>query len=413
MRLTGSSPRSRRYGRVVHLLLLTLAAGLAASCLGARAELRRRGIAIDADQLVARATSGDAEVVELLLAAGVGADERDGYGNTPLLAACDSGSVEVVGMLLAEGADPNLGPAGPGTPPLALAAMRGHREIAGLLVEAGAGLERPDGSQGMTPLMMAARHGHDGLVEDLLGRGAEVGALDHVGWSALHHAARGGHHGPADRLLAAGADPRLEDADGWTPLDLAKSAGQWAVVDALETRLEQQARRRRTSRLAGSPLAIPPGWSVFDQADASASFWPEHATFATGQDPPGSRRILLRSPRGEGAQIFLILGRLGPWWDYYRQIVRQIESDPALEDREIRHLTSEDGVRLELRRYRLGSNGRAGAGSERIMAFGEARGTWVVVVDAGGAPDAPGIGRIEAVLRESRLLEVLAADRPS
>ncbi|MGB6639360.1 MAG: hypothetical protein WBG67_01150, partial [Thermoanaerobaculia bacterium] len=81
----GNRPTSRTWRLAFGLQLLALAALLTAGCFGAKAELKRRGISIDEDELVARATSSDAEVVGLLLEAGVAVDGLNTHGSTALL----------------------------------------------------------------------------------------------------------------------------------------------------------------------------------------------------------------------------------------------------------------------------------------------------------------------------------------
>jgi hypothetical protein len=395
------------------LLPWFLLAALIGGCFGPRAELRRRGIAVDSDQLVAHATSGDAEVVGLLLRAKVPVDGRDAYGTTPLMAAAQSGHAGLVGLLLEQGADPSLGPVAPGPGPLASAAMGGHVEVVRALLAVGVAVDSQDRLQGTTPLMLASAEGHTGVVGMLLEAGADVRVLDETGWTALHHAVRGGHLAVARRLLAAGAEPLAEDREGWSPLDLSKSAGEWEVVAALEEQVDESARRRRLSRLGDSPLAVPSGWELFDRLDGQARFWPEYAAFSANYDPPGSRRLLLRSPPGEAAQIFLILGRAATWWDHFRHRVQEIEGDPELETRQIQMVTSKDGVGFELRRYRLGQDQDDTRSTERVLALAEAQGSWVVVVDAGGSAQAIGVERITSVIEDSRLLEALGLSEPS
>ncbi len=68
---------------------------------------------------------------------------------------------------------------------------------------------------------------------------------------------------------------------------------------------------------------------------------------------------------------------------------------------------SADGVVLEMRRYSLAN------GIVKIVALSEGAGKQVLVLDAGGDPEADGLARIEAVLRKSELLKAVGAVGPS
>ena len=394
---------------IAGLPLLVLAPVLTAGCFGAKAELKRRGINIDQDELVARATSGDAEVVALLLEAGVAVDGLNTHGSTALLAAGEVGSVPVARALLEAGANPNLSPPTLGGLPLASAAGQGHRELVALLLEKGAKLELKAGTQEMTPLAMASFGGHAEIVTDLLAAGADLNSTDAAGWTPLHHAVREGDAEVIQLLLEAGADPQVVDNDGWSPWEIAKSTGRWEIASQLETHMAEQARRKRAPGSVRSPLAMPTDWLLFDPFDEDSSHWPEHTTFSTTGDPPGSYRILLRSPRAEEAQIFLILSRSGPWWDRYRDTVNKLESSPQLEDRRVYTIKSVDGVTFKLRRYLLGKGAVGDQRVVRVVGLGETHDGQILIVDAGGSPDAEGITRIDGVLSHSRILDGIGA----
>jgi hypothetical protein len=261
----------------------------------------------------------------------------------------------------------------------------------------------------MTPLAMAAFRGHDDIVTDLLAAGADINATDAAGWTPLHHAVREGDAQVIRLLLEAGADPQVVDNDGWSPWEIAKSAGRWKIATQLEDHMANAARRKRAPGSVRSPLAMPPDWTLFDPFDEDSSHWPEHTTFSTTGDPPGSYRILLRSPRAEEAQIFLILSRSGPWWDRYRDTVNELESSPQLEDRRVYTLKSVDGVTFKLRRYQLGKGAVGDQRVVRVVGLGETHDGQILIVDAGGSPDAEGIARIDGVLSHSRILDGIGA----
>ncbi|MCP5182061.1 MAG: ankyrin repeat domain-containing protein [Pseudomonadales bacterium] len=136
-------------------------------------------------------------LIEVLLAAGVPVDARDGSGNTPLHWAAGFGCVPCVPVLLSGGADPDARRFDGGTP-----LHRAAPETAPLLLAAGADPLARDGD-GRVPLHTAYR-GVDGLLV------AGVDARDNYGLTPLHHAALSGNLDQVDWLLANGANPALE-----------------------------------------------------------------------------------------------------------------------------------------------------------------------------------------------------------
>ena len=388
-------------------MLVLVVVSTAIACFGVRAELKRRGVSIDSDQLIAHAGAGDLKVVDLLIQAKVEVDGRNSYGSTALMAAAEAGETEVARFLLEKGADPNRGTRGSWETPLMLAIVQGRVEMVPLLIAAGADVDFQDAESGVTPLMMAAVEGHRQLTELLLEAGANVEAVDATGWTALHHAVRKGHSKLAVNIVEAGANPRREDADGFSPLSLAKSRGQWRLVEALEKRIEATQREARSAGVQNTDFAIPPGWDLVDPFDGRSKYWPQHSTFHTSDDPPGSRRVLIRSSDENEAQIFLIIGQATDWWDRFRSRVREMESDPNLEDKIILRVHGLQDVTLDLRRYSLVDKSRPEGRSERILAMGEVGEGRIFVLDAGGSPLADGVAQIESVIRNSRLLDAL------
>lgn len=70
------------------------------------------------------------------------------------------------------------------------------------------------------PLIHAAQHGELAMAELLLSCGADIGARDMSGSSALHEACAAGHVAAARLLLAHGASLAAANQDGDQPLDL-------------------------------------------------------------------------------------------------------------------------------------------------------------------------------------------------
>lgn len=86
-------------------------------------------------------------------------------------------------------------------------------------VDAGALLNAFDPTFGVTPLSWAVLHGRTAAVAWLLGNGADVGARNRDGATALHAAAFMGHPELAELLLERGADASAVDVNGVRPLD--------------------------------------------------------------------------------------------------------------------------------------------------------------------------------------------------
>ena len=215
--------------------------------------------------------------IEALLAAGADVTLHGADGVRALHAAAGRGAAAAMRVLLHAGADLSAASAD-GRAPLHFAcainedAVHTWRESVQLLLAAGASVGAVD-SRGRTPLHCAAAHGawldceseassesfgsgssigsasaasSDAstgsdcargellkVVELLLAAGADAGAADAAGITALHLAAQRGHAAVVDALLAAGAEPARADSDGFTPLHRAAECGDDAVICAL------------------------------------------------------------------------------------------------------------------------------------------------------------------------------------
>ena len=203
---------------------------------------------------------------------GLGVDEADAEGETPLLLACRGGFVEAAQALLAAGAAPRARGGASDAEALHHAAASGCPRLVAALLAAGAEVDAPSAVAG-PPLMWAAAQAHAPCVAELLAAGADVravtpdglsalvllaalgpasGATDCVallsaagadasaaapsaagGFSALHVAADSGAADTAAALLAAGADPEATDCAGLRPLDVAAAAAAAALVALL------------------------------------------------------------------------------------------------------------------------------------------------------------------------------------
>ena len=154
--------------------------------------------------------------------------------------AAKTGDAQLVEELLAQGADVNEAD-NFGTP-LHWASINGHSEVVVLLVSAGADMGASSDLLG-TPLHAATNRGRHDTVAILLENGAEVDALDKEFRTPLHIAAKNGNAPSVRLLIAAGADvAHVRVGQGGnryklgeqTPLHVARQEGHEEVEMLLE-----------------------------------------------------------------------------------------------------------------------------------------------------------------------------------
>lgn len=150
--------------------------------------------------------SGDVNKAQSWLDAGLAPDFEGEPIGTGVMIAAWTGNLAMLELFHARGADLNRRNRH-GEQALLHAAWRGQLAALRWLLDHGARLER-GGSQ-WSALHYAAFAGHAEVVDELLGRGAEVNARAPNGSTPLMMAAREGREGIAVRLLQAGADPAL------------------------------------------------------------------------------------------------------------------------------------------------------------------------------------------------------------
>lgn len=117
-----------------------------------------------------------------------------------------------------------------------VAFFNGDAEMATMLLDHGADMNAVTRNpMRVTPLHSAAASRHLAVARVLMGRGADVNAMQEGGFTALHAAARNGDTELADALLAHGADSHRATDDGRTAADLAAASGHSALAVRLRT----------------------------------------------------------------------------------------------------------------------------------------------------------------------------------
>ena len=170
---------------------------------------------------------------DLLTSDGSLANKPADDGEIPLAVAVSTGNEEMIHLLLNAGADPSL-PGRWGEIPLFEAIRAGDGTIVEMMLEVyPEGIHSRDNS-GMTPLSTAARGGSSHLFDLLLKRGASIESGDNWGWRPLHHAAWMGDVEAVETLLALGADPSARVLTGEDAMELAEIADNPRVMELLQ-----------------------------------------------------------------------------------------------------------------------------------------------------------------------------------
>ncbi len=135
--------------------------------------------------LIAAVNADEDAIVRLLLEKGGGANVADEYRRSVLYLATGRNNLKIVDDLLAKGADAN---ADTNMKPLMLAADRGLLAVAEALIKGGARLNSQTRKSGSTALHFAVDNNHIGVVNLLIGAGADIGINDKEGRTAVDYA---------------------------------------------------------------------------------------------------------------------------------------------------------------------------------------------------------------------------------
>jgi ankyrin repeat protein len=183
--------------------------------------------------LVWAATRNDAQMTDLLLAAGADVKAPNEFGATALYAAAQHSDPALTEKLLKAGGDPNAALMS-GETPLMVAAQRGNTATVRALLAGGADPNLKEKNAGQTALMWALSERQSGAVEELVKHGADIHGGSKSGFTPLMFAAQQGDVDSARILLAAGA--KVNDAQpktGLTALMIASAMVRAPAVDLL------------------------------------------------------------------------------------------------------------------------------------------------------------------------------------
>ena len=178
------------------------------------------------------AEAGQCESIRVLLDSGMNIDLRDTFGRTPLHCASDQRHTLAIEILLDMGADPNAQD-NAGVMLIHDTAQAGdERLMQRLLGDARVDLSATT-ARGFTVLHSAATGRSTNVVGMLLGRGFAIEARGNDGCTALHLAAFWGQEGVIRLLIEAGANVNAKRNDQATPISLAAAANHKSIVRLL------------------------------------------------------------------------------------------------------------------------------------------------------------------------------------
>lgn len=181
--------------------------------------------------LIRAASSGQVDLVKLLISRGADPTKANWYGSA-LHCAAEAGKCESMRVLIDSGMKIDLRDTF-GRTPLHCASYQRHTLAIELLLDMGADPNARDDEERML-IHDAARVGDERIMRRLLGDvRVDMSTTTARGNTVLHNAAKGGHASIVRMLLDAGAEIEARDHEGSTPLHLAALRGKKAVVRLL------------------------------------------------------------------------------------------------------------------------------------------------------------------------------------
>lgn len=234
---TIGAPEIMKFSRTIRLAMVPLAAGslFLGACSDPQKQARKgieaKGYEATVEGLLLAASAGDVEGLGLFEGAEIEIDSADAKGNTALIKAASAGHLRAVERILGLGADPRHVNRS-GRDALILASAKGHEEIARMLVGRGADTTLRD-PEGWGALSLAGYNGHSGVVSLLAGV-STAAELD----DALLVASFSGDAGVINTLLGQGANINARSPESKTPLMIASESGK---LEAVRVLLQNQA----------------------------------------------------------------------------------------------------------------------------------------------------------------------------
>ncbi|GJL97152.1 MAG: hypothetical protein DHS20C06_09690 [Hyphobacterium sp.] len=283
---------------------------------------QRQTTGLEATPLMWATGGADPAILAAVIAAGADVNTVDTMGDPAINWAAYYGNIPAIELLLAAGADTSL--TGHGNA-VEIVLRRGHQDALQIILEhQGALAERtPDASAivaalvtddvemldghadgpdvstlqdfaGRPALQAAARAGAVNAIRWLAGQGADVDAVDAIGFTALFEAARDGQTEAVTALLDLGADANLhayENALTLTALHMAATGDHADIVAAL---IAAGADMDVQGTMGGTPLM----WAAFEGSQDSARVLLEHGADPTLASNDGSTFIAIARQRG-------------------------------------------------------------------------------------------------------------------
>jgi uncharacterized protein len=188
--------------------------------------------------LHAAAVQGNTREIKRLLAAGQGADVRDGYQRTPLHVAAYGAHHDAMRALASGGASPNA-LENDRYDIVTIASVANDMPTLKVALDLGASAKNVTSRYDGTALIAAAHLGHVEVVKTLIAAGAPLDHVNNLGWTALIESIVLGDGGPRhqatlEALVAARANVNVPDRQRRTPLALARERGYRAMAAVLE-----------------------------------------------------------------------------------------------------------------------------------------------------------------------------------